>query len=169
MPRAPSFTAAPWVWLATCALSLACGSDKQAEKQVAAVAAFAAAAEHDPDLADPLGRAIVELAQQDSPGWVKDGKLFRGTLPARAKQSFLVVLPYGHCYRFLAASETMADLDLLLYDNTGVELQRDVTQSPTAALGIAAALCPSDAVSLRIEARARHGDGPFAIGLFHDP
>jgi hypothetical protein len=153
----------------SCVLWLACGSDKEAARQAAAVAAFEAAAHSDPDLADPLGRAIVELAQQDAAGWVKAGKLFRGTLPARGRQSFLVVLPYGHCYRFLGVSEAMSDLDLLLFDDAGVELQRDVTQSPTAMLGASAALCPQEPLELRIEARARHGDGPFAIGLFHDP
>jgi hypothetical protein len=156
-----------WLWLA---LGSACGADKQAVKQAQDEAAFAAAAKQDPELGDALGQAIVDLAQRSAPGWVKEGKLLRGSLEERARQGFLVVLTYGHCYRFLAVTDNESnDLDLLLYDANGVERQRDVSQAPTAALGVDASLCPGEPSAMRVEARMRHGRGPFAIALLRNP
>jgi hypothetical protein len=151
-----------------CALLVACGSDRPAQQHATELAAFENAAQNDPDLADPLGRAMVEHARLEAPGWVKEGSLFRGTLTARGRQSFLVVLKYGHCYRFLGVGPGYADLDLVLYDDANVELQRDATQSGTPVLGSSAALCPPEGLALRLEVRARQGQGEFAVGLFHD-
>jgi hypothetical protein len=156
-------------WLCL-SLGSACGADKQALKHAQDEAAFAAAAKLDPELGDALGQAIVELAQHAAPGWVKEGKLLRGSLEERGRQGFLVVLTYGHCYRFLGVTDhESSDLDLLLYDANGVEKQRDVTQEPTAALGVDASICPGEPSAMRIEARMRHGRGAFAIALLRNP
>jgi hypothetical protein len=150
-------------------LLIGCRADQQAQKQAQDVAAFAAAAKRDPELADALGQAIVDVAERDAPGWVKVDKLWRGTLDERARQGFLVVLTYGHCYRFVGVTENAdSDLDLLLFDANGVEKQRDVTQGASAMLGAAAAICPSDPSAVRIEARMRHGRGAFAIALLRN-
>jgi hypothetical protein len=153
-----------------------CGPDKQAQKQAQNLAAFVEAAKHDPDLADPLGQAIVELAKSEAPGWVKEGSLLRGSLEERGRQAFLLVLKYGHCYRLLGVSgvsgvsgDEARDLDLLLFDANGVETQRDVTRSTTPVLGASASICPAEPVAMRVEARMRAGHGPFAIALLHDP
>jgi hypothetical protein len=148
----------------------ACGADKDAAKQTKALAALEASANSDPEFADPLGRQLVDLVRDEALGWVKDGPLLRGKLDERAKQSFLVVLKYGRCYRFLGVGGPgVVDLDLMLYDAQGSEVLRDVTQSPTPVLGTSASLCPGEASALRVEARMRHGRGDFAIGVFHDP
>ncbi|HEX4351677.1 MAG TPA: hypothetical protein VHZ95_02160 [Polyangiales bacterium] len=148
----------------------ACGGDEQAAKQARDEAAFVAAAAHDRDLADALGQMIVETAQREAAGWVKEGALFRGSLEERGRQDFLVVLKYGHCYRFIGVSgDENSDLDLLLFDGNGVEKQRDVTRGQTATLGSTASICPGDATAVRIEARMRHGHGPFAIALMRNP
>jgi hypothetical protein len=147
-----------------------CGPDKAEQQQAQHIAAFAQAAKADPDLADPLGQAIVELSRSHAPGWVKEGTLLRGSLQERGRQAFLLVLKYGHCYRLIGVTGNEAgDLDLLLYDSNGVETQRDVTQSPNAVLGAAASICPSEPIAVRVEARMRTGSGPFAIALLHDP
>jgi hypothetical protein len=155
-----------WLFLS---LAAACGADRRAEKQAQDEAAFAAAAKRDPELSDSLGQAIIDLAQRDAAGWVKEGKLLRGSLEERGRQSFLVVLKYGHCYRFLGVTDNEAsDLDLLLLDPNGVEKQRDVTQGPSATLGVDASICPAEASAVRIEGRMRHGRGPFAIAVLHN-
>jgi hypothetical protein len=147
-----------------------CGPDKKAQKQARDMALFLEQAKQDPELVDPLGQAVVELAQTEAPGWVKQGTLFRGSLAERARQSFLVVLTYGHCYRFLGVGGgEVRDMDLLLFDANGVEVQRDVTQSATPVLGASASICPADPSAMRIETRMRVGSGPFAIALLHDP
>jgi hypothetical protein len=152
------------------ALGPGCGPDKQARKQAQNLAAFVEAAKRDPDLEDPLGQAIVELARAEAPGWVKEGSLLRGSLEERGRQAFLLVLKYGHCYRLLGVSGDEArDLDLLLFDANGVETQRDVTQSTTPVLGASASICPAEPIAMRVEARMRAGRGPFAIALLHDP
>lgn len=151
-------------------LGAGCGPDKKAQKQAQDMAAFLEKAKQDSDLADPLGQAVVELAQTEAAGWVKQGALFRGSLEERARQSFLVVLTYGHCYRFLGvAGGEVRDMDLSLFDANGVEVQRDVTQSATPVLGASASICPDDPSAVRIEARMRAGNGPFAIALLRDP
>jgi hypothetical protein len=155
------------VWLSL--VSAACKSDAQAEQQKQSLAAWALATSQDPDLADPLGQAIVVSAKSDAPGWHKVDHLFRGSLEERGKQAFLVVLPYGHCYRFLAVGgEQVRDLDLVLFDANGAETLRDVTQSATPALGVSSGICPEEPSAMRVEARMRHGHGSFAIGLFRD-
>ncbi|HEY2734513.1 MAG TPA: hypothetical protein VGI70_11045 [Polyangiales bacterium] len=166
MRRGPSTS----LWFALSFGIAACSGDEQAEKQARDDAAFRTAAARDKELSDPLGQAIVELAQRESAGWVKEGSLFRGTLEERGRQDFLVVLKYGHCYRFVGASEDEnGDLDLLLFDANGVEKQRDVTRGPDAVLGTSAAICPADASAVRLEARMRHGRGHFAIVLLRNP
>ena len=150
-------------------LAAACGPDRRAQKQAQDEAAFAAAAKLDPELGDSLGQALIDLAQRDAAGWVKEGKLLRGSLEERGRQGFLVVLKYGHCYRFLGVTDNEAsDLDLLLLDANGVEKQRDVTQGPSATLGVEASICPAEASAVRIEGRMRHGRGPFAIAVMRN-
>jgi hypothetical protein len=100
---------------------------------------------------------------------VKQDKLFRGTLAERARQSYLAVLPYGYCYRFIGTGGPgVGDLDLALHDANGVEVQRDVTDDPTPIIGAAASVCPLEASSFRLEVRMRRGAGDFVVGLFHD-
>lgn len=121
----------------------------------------------DPDLEDPLGRAIAKLADAHARGFTKQEKLMRGTLEARGRQGFLAVLTYGKCYRLLASGGPgVVDLDLVLLDPNGVEILRDTTEEPTAIVSESSPICPEEAGAYRIEARARSGEGPFAIGLY---
>ena len=164
---APAF--AVFALVGSAVLSAACGPDKEAQKLAQDQAAFEQAAAQDPEFSDPLGRAIADAARVEARGWVKEGKFMRGTLEERGRQAFLVVLRYGHCYRFIGTAQDANDMDLLLFDANGVETQRDVTQSATPILGASASICPTEPSAVRIEARMRAGRGAFAIALFHDP
>jgi hypothetical protein len=152
--------------LCSAACGAACGKSG-AEQRAEDVRARQAALAADPELSDALGRQVLAQSEAHAPGWIKQDKLYRGTLAERARQDFLAVLTDGHCYRFLAAAgPEVGDLDLALYDANNVEVQRDVTEDPTPRLGAPASLCPSESMAYRIEARMRRGHGPFAIGLF---
>ena len=149
--------------------ALACGAcgESSDERQAAAARERTAALANDPELADPLGRALVSQVEEHAPGWVKHERLFRGTLVERGRQSFLAVLPYGHCYRvFGAGSSGVADLDLAMFDSNGVEIARDVTADTAPGLGLGASICPTDAGQYRLEVRARRGHGDYAVGIF---
>ena len=147
----------------------ACGENAAARSAQAQHEREAALA-RDPELQDPLGAALLEQVAKHAPGWVKHENLHRGTLNERARQGFLVVLPYGHCYRFIASGGAgVSDLDLALFDGNGVEIARDTSEDPTPNLGVAASICPSDASAVRVEARMRRGHGDFALGVFHSP
>ena len=147
-------------------LTLACG-ENAAERRAAAERERTAALSSDPELADPLGRSLFSQVEQHAPGWVKHERLFRGTLAERARQAFLLVLPYGHCYRILGVGGGgVTDLDLALFDGNNVEIARDVTEDATPGLGLGASVCPSDASAYRLDVRMRRGHGDFAIGVF---
>ncbi len=152
---------------------LAAGCDTGPTRAQAAEEAAARAAEtvakNDPELQDPLGEAVAAQAKTSARGFVKVDHLWRGELTAHERRSFLVVMVYGHCYRFVAAGGGgVRDLDLALLDGNGVEMQRDVTEDPNPVLGEQASICPSGPGAYRIEVRMRTGEGPFALGLFRD-
>jgi hypothetical protein len=147
----------------------ACG-ENAAARSAAAQQEREAALARDPEMADALGSALLEQVGTHAPGWVKHESLLRGTLNERARQGFLVVLPYGHCYRFLASGGAgVTDLDLALFDSNGVEIARDTSEDPAPNVGVAASICPGDASAVRVEARMRRGHGDFALGVFRSP
>lgn len=166
--RSPSTLERPAALFAV-SVAIACGAcgESSAEREAAAVRERVTALAKDPELADPLGRAIFDQAEQHAPGWVKHERLYRGTLAERGRQSYLAVLPSGHCYRVLGAGgPSVRDLDLAMFDSNNVEIARDVTADRAPALGVGASICPADASSYRIEVRMRRGDGDFAFGIF---
>ena len=147
----------------------ACGENAEA-RSAAALHAREAVLARDPELADVLGAALLQQVTQHAPGWVKHERLLRGTLNERARQGFLVVLPYGHCYRFIASGGAgVSDLDLALFDSNGVEIARDTSEDAAPNLGVAASICPGDAAAVRVEARMRRGHGDFVLGVFRSP
>jgi hypothetical protein len=153
----------------TIALTLSGCGESAADRSAAAKAQQAAELARDPDFADPLGQLLLQRANERASGWVKHDRVLRGTLTERGRQSFLSVLPFGRCYRFLAVSGAGAiDLDLALFDGNGVEVSRDVTEDSTPDLGIAASICPGEASQYRVEARMRRGHGDFALGVFRN-
>jgi hypothetical protein len=150
-------------------LALACNDDRARKEAEAQAEQVAKAANADPELQDPLGQSVRDAAREHAAGFIKMEHLWRGELATRERRAFLAVLPYGHCYRFVAAGGTgVEDLDLALFDPNGVEVQRDVTQESSAVIGEQASLCPVEPGAYRIEARMRSGAGPFAIGLYRD-
>lgn len=155
--------------LALACFAIACGENAVERAKVAERERTAALA-RDPELTDPLGHTLFSRVEERAPGWVKHEHLWRGTLAERGRQAFLVVLPFGHCYRFLAAGGGgVSDLDLALFDANNVEISRDVTEDPTPDLGIAASICPGEPSAYRIEARVRRGHGDFVLGVFRNP
>jgi hypothetical protein len=144
-----------------------CG-ESAAERTAAANARRSAELARDPELADALGQALFERVTERAPGWIKHEHVQRGTLAERGRQAFLSVLPFGHCYRFIAVSGAgVIDLDLALFDANGVETARDVTEDSSPELGVTASICPGEPSQYRVEARMRRGHGDFALGVFH--
>jgi hypothetical protein len=154
--------------LASGAIAGAACSDSAAERAAAVKADRMAELTRDPELTGALGQALVDRVRERSAGWVKQDHVMRGTLPERGRQAFLSVLPYGHCYRFLAVSSaSVSDLDLALLDANNVEIARDITEDPTPELGIHASICPGEASQYRVEVRMRHGHGDFLLATLH--
>ena len=155
--------------LLSASVAIACGAcgESSAEREAAAVRERVSALAKDPELADPLGRALFDQVEQHAPGWVKYERLYRGTLAERGRKAYLAVLPYGHCYRVLGAGAGgVSDLDLTMFDSNNVEIARDVTADAAPALGVGASICPADASAYRIEVRMRRGHGDYAFGIF---
>lgn len=147
--------------------SAAC-SDNAAERATAVKADRMAQLSRDSELTDPLGQALVDRVRERSPGWIKHEHVMRGTLAERGRQAFLSVLPYGHCYRYIAVSgSSVSDLDLALMDANNVEIARDITEDATPDLGVSASICPGEASQYRLEVRARRGHGDFLVAVLH--
>lgn len=143
-----------------------CG-ENAAARTAAANAQRSAELARDPELADALGQALFARTNERASGWLKHEHVQRGTLADRGKQAFLSVLPFGHCYRFLAVSGAgVSDLDLALFDANGVEIARDVTEDGSPELGVTASICPAEPSQYRVEVRMRRGHGDFALGVF---
>jgi hypothetical protein len=165
VPKIAAVTAS----IAWCALHLlGAGCSSSAPKpQQEQPAKQAPSAPPDPDLGDPLGASVIAHAREHAAGFTKAGKLFRGDLEAKDRQGFLAVLTYGKCYRFIGSGGPgVEDLELVLLDSNGVEMQRDTVQGPQAVVGETSSVCPFDAGAYRIEARMRAGHGAFAIGVY---
>jgi hypothetical protein len=151
-------------------LAIACAacSDNTADRAAAVKAERMAQWSRDPELTDALGQALVDRVRERSAGWIKHDHVMRGTLAERGRQAFLSVLPYGHCYRFVAVSgASVSDLDLALFDANNVEIARDISEDPTPDLGVQASICPGEASQYRVEVRMRRGHGDFILAALH--
>jgi len=117
-----------------------------------------------------LGQRLSDAAAQLAPGLILDAAVFQDRLAHAAQRDFLAVLVTEHCYRVLGVGDSnVANLDLVLFDPNGVQIRRDLDESPQATLGVDAELCPVLPGAYRLNARMTAGEGEILVGIYRTP
>jgi hypothetical protein len=112
-------------------------------------------------------RALERLAKKHANGWEPAGPAIHGDLRQGARSDHLLVLRGAHCYRVLAvAADGVSDLDLLLFDPNGVQVQQDPAQDRFPTLGMQTEICPSVGGAYRLQAVMYKGSGAFAARAY---
>ncbi|MEM9864940.1 MAG: hypothetical protein AAF938_25280 [Myxococcota bacterium] len=108
-----------------------------------------------------VGMASIEAALLER-GFRPEGVRIEGSLAPRQSESYDLDLGAG-CRWIVAAPDESLDLDLYLYDDDGVRLDRDVRVQPSARVG----LCGAQR-GVRIAVKG-YGAGTFSMGVFAAP
>lgn len=117
--------------------------------------------------ADELEAQLRALGREVAPYMIRDEGAMRGEAENGSARDFSHVMHPGWCYTVLGlGGEGVEDLDLRVYDQNGVLLQRDTTQDPRPYLGRMRAICPASSGTYRIEVRMVGGAGPFAAQVY---
>ncbi|MDQ3037787.1 MAG: hypothetical protein M3Y87_35665 [Myxococcota bacterium] len=123
-----------------------------------------------PDLpppADALEAAIRERAPSEAMLMIPSEDVVRGELAEGERRDFTTVLRAGLCYKVLGqGGPGVRDLDLIVYDQNGVLLQRDATQDERPVIGVQRAICPQEPGLYRVEVRAVTGGGTYAAQIW---
>lgn len=159
-----------WIRLLGCAFLFACGRsthDQDVLRNAGAEPASAAALT--PETHDPE-QALAQQAKRYAQALLADGPIVKGSLAQGARSEQLLVLRGGYCYRVLGAGgEGVEDLDLLLYDPNGVEVQQDPAQDAFPILGQQSEICPSTSGAYRLQVLMYKGSGDFALRAYRTP
>jgi len=124
----------------------------------------------DPTLAGDLPAALSRLAQRYATGWIAASAAFEGELTDAGTQDYQLVLGSAHCVRVLGASEaSLDDLDLLLFDPNGVQVQGDQAADRFPVVGLAYPVCPPQPGAYRLQVRATSGAGAVRVQACHAP
>jgi hypothetical protein len=110
-------------------------------------------------------------AQEVAFDMVPSSYLEHGFLGEGQEESFNTIFEAGHCYRILGvAGASMADLDLVLHDENGNEIDRDSATDAVPVLGAGSnAICPRWTGPFYVTARAFRGSGDYGIQVFRTP
>lgn len=123
-----------------------------------------------PDLPPPedaLEAAMRERAPSEAMLMIPHEPVVRGEIAEGEQRDFTSVLRAGLCYKILAqGGPGVRDLDLLVYDQNGVLLQRDATQHERPVIGVERAICPSDPGLYRFAIRMAQGGGTYAAQIW---
>lgn len=122
-----------------------------------------------PDGASPQ-QVLAIKAKHYARGLLAEGATILGDLPQGGHSDHLTVLRGTFCYRVLGVGgDGVEDLDLILYDPNGVQLQQDPAQDRFPVLGIGAEICPVVAGAYRIQVQMYKGSGAFAVAVYRTP
>ncbi len=120
-----------------------------------------------PDPNDAIAVRMAETASTHAEGLTPATPLLRGALGPGERQDFQAILVGRRCFRVLGVgTSTVIDLDLLLFDPNGVQVQQDTSADALPILGHAHPLCPERPGAYRIQARMLEGAGEFGVQVF---
>lgn len=108
--------------------------------------------------------------QQFAQGMVAATPLQRGSLTTSQTQDFQAVLTPGRCYKIIGiGGPTVTDLDLVLFDPNGVQIQQDIATDNYPVLGLSQPLCPTVPGAYRVQVKMYSGQGEFGVQVFSSP
>jgi hypothetical protein len=118
----------------------------------------------------PPERVLASMAKKWAAGLIAAGPVVSGRLEEGKRGDHLTVLREGFCYRVLAAGEdAVQDMDLFLYDPSGVQMQQDATEDRLPVLGSDAELCPQASGAFRVQVFMYKGAGAYALRVYKTP
>lgn len=107
-------------------------------------------------------------ARRFAGGMVVATPMFRGSLVNGATQDFQAILQPAHCFKIVGVGgPTVKDLDLLLFDPNGVQVQQDTATDSYPVLGLHQPICPTSPGAYRVQVRMYKGAGDFGVQVFH--
>ncbi len=116
--------------------------------------------------ADELEARLRERGRVAADWMTRSGSALRGELAEGGTQDFSHVMQPGFCYKLVALADGIQDLDLSVYDENNVLLQRDTTEDAQPVIGNERPICPYELATYRVQVRARRGAGPFAVQFY---
>lgn len=127
-----------------------------------------------PEAAEPIAASLDEMlalkAKKYAKDWKIEGPAIHGELREGGHSDHLLVMRGGFCYRVVGvAAEGVEDLDLLLFDSNGVQMQQDPAQDRFPVLGQHSEICPTASAQYRLQAVMYKGSGAFVLGVYKTP
>jgi hypothetical protein len=119
--------------------------------------------------ADPLAKALRELAKRAAPGMEPDGPLATGTLKEKQNLQTDITLQPGKCYAIVGYSKAVKDLDLYLLLAPGILSGQDTTDDNRPVIGgPPQPMCPvaTTPVTYKLGIVADQGTGEIAVQLY---
>jgi len=156
-----------------CAASITgCGQDpdSSAVRELKAATRGEAAGIPEPEAGTPLPAILEQAAERFAGHMQPEGEPMAGELAEGERHDLMLVLKAGHCYRIFGAADAgVRDLDLYLYDGSGVQSHQDPAQSRVAMLGTEADICPAAASTFRLQVHMYKGGGRYRVQLYRSP
>jgi hypothetical protein len=116
---------------------------------------------------DFVANRLRQLYAQFGMGRAAAAPAVRGNLQEGAEQAFEFSVSAGRCYTVIGVADpTVKDLDVVVYDKAGAEVQRDATHGGFAV--VSSSPCPSSTGAYTVKVRATAGSGQFGAQLFTD-
>ena len=119
-------------------------------------------------ISDVILAGMHDQAKRFAGGMVVATRMFRGSLVNGATQDFQAILQPAHCFKIVGVGgPTVKDLDLLLFDPNGVQVQQDTATDSYPVLGLHQPICPTSPGAYRVQVRMYKGAGDFGVQVFH--
>ena len=116
---------------------------------------------------DFIGNRLRQLHAQFGKGRAAVTQVVRGNLATNGDQVFNAKLTAGHCYTIIAAgAPSVKDLDVVLLDKAGAELQKDAANGGFVVMDTSP--CPRFTGTYVVKIRATKGAGQFGAQVFSD-
>jgi hypothetical protein len=116
--------------------------------------------------ADELEARLRARGREAADWMTRSGSAYRGEVAEGDARDFSHIMQPGFCYKVVGLAEGIEDLDISVYDENNVLLQRDTTEDAQPVIGSERPLCPYDAATYRLQVRARRGAGRFAVQFY---
>lgn len=117
--------------------------------------------------ADELEARLRERGREVAPYMVLAGEAMRGEAEEGDSRDFSQMVYHGWCYQLIAlGGEGIEDLDMRIYDDNDVLLQRDTTRDAQPYIGRMRPICPAVSATYRIQIRVVSGSGQFVAQVY---
>lgn len=115
-------------------------------------------------------RTVTAFSRRFSEGHTRAMQPTTGSLESAGNRQYALSVRANRCYLvFGVATASASDLDLVLSDASGAEVESDLSYGTTAMLGIRQPLCFEANALLKLEVRLVYGPGTYAVEVFSTP